>query len=229
MRITVIFPSEKAVLPRLCTGAVHANKNMKHIKAIVILGGGLVKDKDNKWRTTSFEEGDEYGALGDRLRVIAGSYLYKNNPEIKIIALGGKGQLKDIPDAPTVAQVIKNELVEQGVNKKDIILNEESDTTFEQLLDLKNIIKKGGFANLIVISNQYHLPRIKAMIEYNKEPKEIFSTKKVQFRSAEEILIMQDHKWKAEIDEAYNSKAMKQRIALEKKGIKDIKEGKYKF
>ena len=39
--------------------------------AIAVLGGNLVKDQSGKWRTTNFEEGDIFGALGDRLRVVA--------------------------------------------------------------------------------------------------------------------------------------------------------------
>jgi len=51
-------------------------------QAIYILGGGLKKEADGKWRTTNYDEpGDNFGISGDRLRVVAAGYLYKNNPE----------------------------------------------------------------------------------------------------------------------------------------------------
>ena len=70
-------------------------KQLKHsnTKAIIILGGSIIKDEHTgKWRTTYFDEqGDNYGALGDHLRVEAAVYLFKNNPNTLIIASGGKG------------------------------------------------------------------------------------------------------------------------------------------
>ena len=85
---------------------------------IVILAGGLVKDI-NGWRTTWFDEMDNFGALGDRFRVLAGAYTYQNaqkeNQDAWLIACGGKGQLQSISDAPTISSVIKKELIELGV------------------------------------------------------------------------------------------------------------------
>jgi len=90
--------------------------------AIVILGGGLKKDADGRWRTTNYDEsGDNFGVSGDRLRVVAANYLYKNNQEQLIIASGGKGQLKNIPGAPAVSEVLKRELIELGVPEEKII------------------------------------------------------------------------------------------------------------
>jgi len=200
------------------------------MKAIAIIGGGL-KNDNSRWRTTYFnEEGDDFGALGDRLRVLAGGLLYEENPQSLIIALGGKGQLKDIPDAQAVSAVIKNELVELGIPAENIIIENQSGNTFEQLRELQKIILDNNFEDISVISNRYHLPRIKAMIELDEKFREKLEGGRVEILSAEEILIKYSpDEWKENIEAAYNSEAMKKRISLEANGVKEIKEGVYKY
>lgn len=108
-----------------------------HIDSIAILGGILKKNKSG-WHTTSFNEGNDFEGVGDRLRVIAGRYLYdkviKNNSDIFIIVSGGRGRLKSIKGVPTVAEVIKKELIELGVPSESIMQEDDSGNTFEQLL-----------------------------------------------------------------------------------------------
>ncbi|MFA5317870.1 MAG: YdcF family protein [Patescibacteria group bacterium] len=200
---------------------------MNSTKVLFILGGGLVK-KDNKWRTTNFKEGDKFGASGDRLRVVAGSCLYKNNSEYLIITSGGKGQYKNVPNSLTVAEVMRRELLELGVLEETIIKEEESSNTWEQLQQLKKIIQKENFIKIKILSSRYHLPRVRAMIEVDGRLNEIFKKEVLELVSAEEILIKHnENKWKNFIEKAYSSEAMKKRITLEKQGIKQIKNGTY--
>jgi len=73
------------------------------IDAVVILGGGLKKDK-NGWRTTRFSDavagGEPADAFGDRLRVVAGYFLYRNelreNQDSVILVSGGCGRFKKV-------------------------------------------------------------------------------------------------------------------------------------
>lgn len=207
------------------------------IDAIAVLGGGLKKDKRG-WRTVNFDEGDNFGATGDRLRVKAGKYLYarasKNNSDVLIIVLGGKGQLKNIKGAPAIAEVLKKELTELGVPSKKIIEEKKSGNTFEQLLALNNVVVKRDLRNIALISNRHHLPRVKTMIEYYADKvrrlASMLVTGRLQLVSAEKICLSYDsRKWAIAIEKAYKSKAMKRRLQLEKQGIKDIKEGRYKI
>jgi hypothetical protein len=204
---------------------------MNNKKAIVIMGGGLVKDKQTgEWRTTNYIEGDNFGAMGDKLRVLAANYLFKEDSSQSIIASGGKGQLKDISDAPTVAEAIKNELIELGVPAGKIIKDEKSGNTWQQFVELKNIILRDGLEKINLISNGWHLPRIKAMIELDEVLSGLLQKNIIILKSAEEVLIANNpEKWSREIEDAYKSEAMKKRIALEEKGIREIKEGNYKL
>lgn len=213
-------------------------KNMNNqIGAIVILGGGLKKDK-NGWRTVNFDERDNFGALGDRLRVVAGKYLYartrKNNPDVFIIVLGGKGQLKNIKGAPAVAEVLKKELMGLGVPSKKIIEEKKSGNTFEQLLALNKIIAEKDLRNIMLVSNHYHLPRIKTFFKYYSNKLRFLSVMlaagNLKLISAEKVCVDYDKdKWYKITRKAYASERMKKRMLLEKQGIKDIKEGRYKI
>ena len=201
--------------------------------AIVVLGGGLIKEK-GKWQTTNFSDrGDKFGALGDGLRVVAASYLYKDNPEQIIIASGGRGQIKIGSDEPSVATIIKKELEGLAVPADKIIKETRSKNTYAELIELQKIIKEKGLEMITIISNKYHLPRLEAMIKYCPELvglKKMFAVSKLTLKPAEEILIKYNPgAWRKIITKAYNSPGMKERIKLEENGVKDIKTEKYKF
>lgn len=197
--------------------------------AIAILSGGLVSD-NGQWRTTGFDEGDTFGAMGDRLRVEAAYVLYQKNHELLLIASGGRGQYKHIPDAPAVADVIKRELVDLGVPEKSVLVEEQSGNTWQQLQVLKGIINKENLSNLIIISNQYHLPRVHAMIAKDDKLQSMLKKEVIKLISAEEILIAHDPaQWQEMIDKAYQTEAMKKRVSREETGAQQVKDGIYKF
>ena len=203
---------------------------MEKKEAIFILGGGLIKD-NGKWRTTNFDEpGDNFGTLGDRLRVLAADVMYKRDPELLLIPSCGKGQYKDISDAPAVAEVIKKELIELGIPINSIIKEEKSGNTWQQLQQFKKIINQQGFSKASFLSNRHHLPRVQAMIEVDDDLNKMLAEGKIGLVSAEEVLIEHDAaKWEQYINDAYQSKAVKKRIALEKEGVKQIRERTYKY
>lgn len=212
----------------------HAEQLSQESSAIVIFGGGLKKDETTgRWRTTNFDEGDRFGVQGDRLRVVAGSMFAKGSSDPPLILLGGKGQLAAIPDAPCVADVMKQELVELGVEAERIIAERESGSTYQQLIELQKIMAEKRFSSLILISNRYNIPRIQAMIEYAPgldTLKDLLQNRRIRLESAEEIAIKYDPEtWEETIDRAYQSEAMRQRVQLEEKGVEEIKAGIYQY
>ena len=135
------------------------------LEALVVLGGGLFQEPNGSWRTTNFDEaGDEYGELGDRLRVIAASYLYKESPHLKLIVSGGRGQLAEIPDCPTLSVVLKKELIELDISSENIIEENSAYNTYQQLKNSLAVVRKLNLSEAGIISNEYHLPRIKAFL-----------------------------------------------------------------
>ena len=204
----------------------------KNTAAIAVLGGALVKDRrTGTWRTSTLQDkGDKFGVQNDRLRVIAASYLAKKYPNDVIIVSGGKGQLKNVPQAPTLAHVIKHELMRQGIAEGRIIEEDKSGTTYEQLLELKNIMTKLELKKVKIVSNQWHLPRIRAIIIHRSELNKMSKISHLALIPAEKILLQINRKkWQPIIKEAHSSARMKTRIRLEQKGIRDIKAGSYKF
>lgn len=208
----------------------------KHIKSklgkkiVVILGGGIKKDANGQWGSAGFHDRNKFGAAGAKLRVQAAYILYSKNPKQIIIASGGRGIYKNIVGMPTVAEVIARELTDLGVPESAIAKEEKSNTTWQQLRELKKIIKKENLGSTPIVSNRYHLPRIQAMVEADDELRALLNKRRIELVSAEEVLIKHDpNQWQEKVDKAYHSKEMKKRITIEEKGVRDIKSGTYKF
>lgn len=198
----------------------------KKLEAIIVLGGWLTNEPKGKWRTMNFNEIDDEGLMsGDRVRVVATSYLYRKNPNLKVIVSGSQGRLNHVADCPTLSMVLKKELIELGVRSENIIEEPNSSGTYQQLKNSFAIIQKLNLTKVGIISNEYHLPRIEAFLEHVPH-----SNIQTGLISAEKIAVENDPKfWKKEIQNAYASDDMKKRVALEQKGVKDLKEGKYKL
>lgn len=202
-------------------------------KAIIIISAGAKKNKNGTWSNTDLtERNNQLGAPGGKQRVIAASYLHKIMPDCFLIASGGRGyDIKDkSSNRPDLCQITKNELKGLSLPESKIIMENKSNTTFEQLQELKKIILKLRFDFVIIVSNKYHLPRLKAMINKDLALSSYLTDGKINLISAEKILLKQNHKkWEKIIEEAYSSAWMRARIKKEKQGIKDLKNNKYKF
>jgi len=200
-------------------------------KAIAVLSAGIQRNKQGQWESTDLVEDDQYrSAPGGKLRIWASFYLYQKQRQ-KIITTGGVGSeqsIKNIPH-PNISLILKQELIQLGVLAEDIIEEDNSEATYSQLQELIKLANKFHINKLKIISNNYHLPRIKAFLKYNNLQKRL-TTGKIKLVSAEKICLKYNRKrWIEEIQEAYSSKIMKERIKLEKRGVQDIKKGTYKY
>lgn len=225
-----------AVHPEIASLNAHCVQREPKGEAIAILGGGLKKD-GHKWRTTNFNEGDEFGCLGDRLRVVAGSYLYgdreKVNPNLLMIASGGRGQLENVSGAPTLAEVISAELADFGVPVEKILKENQSANTYQQLRGLDNLVLARGLTKFFIISNEYHLPRIQAMVELAPglhNLRNLRLNNSLFLESAEKIVLSRDRfQWEDAIKQAYETEVMKERVRLEESGVAKIRAGTYQL
>jgi hypothetical protein len=199
-----------------------------NLTTYVILGGGLVKDKTGKWRTTHFEEGDNFGAIGDYLRVEAAAVLFKKDPTSLFLILGGKAQNRHLPDAVAVAEINRQELVAKGVPEINIQVEIKSNNTWQQLQEFKAFFREGVMYRFI--TNSWHINRVKAMMEIDEWYSCLLGHKVIQFEAAEDILASHDpQKWKELIQKAYQSDSLRKRIEKEADGVRQIKEGSYAF
>ena len=78
---------------------------------------------------------------------------HNENPDIMIVVTGGQG-----PDELyTEAQVMQNYLIEAGVNKTKIVVEDKSTTTFENLSNAKELMGEGNVVG--VVTNDFHIFR----------------------------------------------------------------------
>lgn len=199
----------------------------KYYNAIFILGGGLKKDGDN-WRTANFDEGDDFGATGDSIRVIAGSYLFKHGLTDHIIVSCGPGQYRNRPEIPNVASVMKQELVTLGIPIDKIEIENLSNNTYQQLKAAQSVAIQRKLKLIGIVSNKWHLPRVQAIIDRGPEINNLREVSKLI--DAEDVLLnYAPNEWHKIIETAYKSEGIKKRMALEQKGLRDILERRYIF
>lgn len=192
-----------------------------------ILGGGLTRQTDGTFTTNGFNvAGDKFGTTLDRLRVVAAAVLYRLNPTLILVPSAGKGQYEDDPHYPTIASVMKQELITLGMPERNIITEEKSGNTNEQLKALVQF-RDNHPGDYAILSNRYHTERVAAFLAFNPLLTKIAA---LQVLSAEEILIAHNpERWQAPIELVYHSEGMSKRIELECQGTDDIKEGRYTF
>ena len=105
------------------------------IDCILVLGAGIKNQEPSK-------------TLKDRLDKTV--ELYKEDVSRKIILSGDKHDNYNEP------LVMKNYLIEKGVNEENIILDEIGYSTYESIYNIKNIYK---YKKIVIVTQKYHLYR----------------------------------------------------------------------
>ena len=193
---------------------------------ISILGGAIWNNHD-LWQTNGLNDpGDHNGVTNDHFRVLAGASLYKRNPKHTTLFVQG-GLAKDL--RPSIASVIKEELKAFDVPEDHIVLEERSVSTFSQLFELKLFTIKQKPMRLLIISNEWHLPRIEAMIKWIPELHELAELNP-QSCAAEEILLQDSEKdWRIIIETARRREDIVARIVKEQQGVAQLQAGTYRY
>lgn len=91
-------------------------------------------------------------ALANRLDVAA-DYLHQY-PHVKAIVSGGQGADEDQSEASVMVEV----LVEKGIERERILIEDESTSTYENLLYSKKLLPTET-KSITIISNDFHLKR----------------------------------------------------------------------
>src|SRR3989338_6165011 len=110
---------------------------MQFKEAIFVISGGFKRDEAGEWVSSDFERSD-CGPVGSNIRMLAGWYLYKKNPQRSIIVSGGRGECEGLlPQNLTLSKILKRELLELGVPEDNIIEEDQGNTTYQQLKALQ--------------------------------------------------------------------------------------------
>ena len=198
-------------------------------KVVVVLGGALRKDDTGRWRTVDLGQGgDTFAASNDRWRIDAAYAIWKNDHSTVLVVSAGQGQYKGT-DTPAVAEVMARELMELGVSDGAIMKDVESGTTVEQLRMTAALAKEMKLQKVVILSNEWHIPRIKEMIAHAPGLLEALSGVEVELVAAENILWAESMEWQDRIKSARIDSGILKRVELEQKGIRQIVDGTYKW
>ncbi len=126
--------------------------------------------------------------------------LYEQDIINKIIVTGGVGKGAKVSDA----KAAYNYLISRGISKENIILEELSTITEENLINSKRIIKSHGFNEAIIISDPLHMKRAKLLCDAINLPAYSSPTTTSMYRSlktkgpflARELFYYIAYKWK---------------------------------
>ncbi|WP_409291921.1 YdcF family protein [Peribacillus sp. SCS-37] len=147
-------------------------KPMLFLIAAGILYCGFLQFKMNQYANAAVPEKADYIIiLGARVkgttpslslqkRIDAALPYLKMNRGTMVIASGGKGRGEDISEA----QAIQEALVNAGIEKDRIILEDRSTTTWENFSFSKPLIKGNG-RKIVCVTNSYHIYRAVLMAE----------------------------------------------------------------
>lgn len=118
-------------------------------QALVVLSGGLTSLDDQGTRVQLSP--DTYYRCRMALR------LYRQGDPIPIVASGGKVD-PDRP-GPTLAAAMRDFLVSNGVDADDVIVEEQSSTTFENAMHSADLLQRRHVSRFVLITDAIHLPR----------------------------------------------------------------------
>jgi uncharacterized SAM-binding protein YcdF (DUF218 family) len=89
----------------------------------------------------------------------------RNHPQTPVIVSGGQGPGESIPEA----LAMKNYLVEQGITPAQVIMEDKSTSTQENMAFSKRIIDEAGLEHpeIMIVTSDYHMFRSKYLAAKN--------------------------------------------------------------
>lgn len=143
-----IRPTKEIVVRILEPQKVSSPAEIEKTKAYVLLGGGLI-------------EGTPIGDIPGTFaysRIVETAILYNKSPK-KIFITGGR--VYDTKKS-SESSVYKGVLVSLGIPEEDIILEEESRTTYENAVYTKKLLKSSDIDSITLVTSATHMFRAKS-------------------------------------------------------------------
>ena len=142
-------------LNRLIAPATMKLSSLKHVQAIVLLGGG-VNNNANEYSVNAISGPDTF------IRVRYAAYLAKKNPDLPIFTSGGAIDTKD-----SEASLMKKALVDEFDVENQIYLEPDSKTTSENAKYTSRLLQQYGISQIVLVTSASHMQRAKALFEKN--------------------------------------------------------------
>ncbi len=85
--------------------------------------------------------------------------LYRNGKVRKIILTGGRGNRDELTEAAEARQFT----IRNGIPERDILIEERSHTTYENLVNAKQVADANGLKKVLIVSDPMHMKRAVVM------------------------------------------------------------------
>ena len=196
------------------------------LKAVFIFGGDIMPAEDPSylgigWRSLRGLVKDKTGSMPSFERVQAAAALYRINPSLVLIPSGGASNVSGQTDnGPTIAAVMKAELIAEGVPEAQIIEEQQSFVTRDHFTYCPQIARAHGWASheVGVLSMFFHFGRITGGLSALGTEAEPFMLGQTALLSAERILAADDESWNERFAALYASPEMAQTLVGEALG-----------
>lgn len=198
-------------------------------KAITVLSGGLNRGGKFGWQSSAFNEPADVSVPGSYVRMAAAACLWHRGQSAVVVTLGGRGEANEVlPPGLSFSTIMREELKELGVPESMILEENQSGTTHQQLVAIARLSIEKNWSEIYLVSNRYHLPRVRAMVEHLESLSHLRSV--TTYVSAEEtILEVEPEKWRGQIEAAYDSTEFARLIEAERRGVTQVVNGTYKY
>lgn len=94
-----------------------------------------------------------------RERINHGIYLYRNGKVRRLIFTGGEGNVGEQSESSAA----RDYAIQLGIPAGDILIEEKSHTTYENILYAKQLADANGLRNVLIVSDPLHMKRAVAM------------------------------------------------------------------
>lgn len=164
------------------------------IFVVLLLAAGVLAARIYSFRNTNSDaKADAAVVLGAavwtanvspvfRERINHGIDLYRNGKVKKLIFTGGQGN----PGEPTESSAARQYALQRGIPADDILIEEKSHTTYENILYAKELADANGIKKVLIVSDPLHMKRAVVMAEdvgFVAEPSPTPSTRYQGLRS----------------------------------------------
>ncbi|MEK6248240.1 MAG: YdcF family protein, partial [Planctomycetales bacterium] len=117
--------------------------------AIVVLSAGIRPPNEIRQVAVLSESGV--------YRCIKAAQLYHSGAPCKVVLTGGRVDPNRL--GPTLADAMSDLMVELGVNRKDLILETHSQSTYENAVKSAELLKQQGIKSIALVTDATHLSR----------------------------------------------------------------------
>jgi uncharacterized SAM-binding protein YcdF (DUF218 family) len=171
-----------------------ATRVLKILVAVIVLAIGFTAVRIYTYGSTSSDtQADAAVVLGAavwssgvspvfRERINHAIDLYRRGRVHKIIFTGGQGN----PNEPTEAAAARNYALSSGISQSDILIEQRSHTTFENLVYAKQLADVHGLEKVLIVSDPMHMKRAITMardVGFDAYPSPTQTTRYTGFRS----------------------------------------------